>query len=121
MKESGLKPNQPNHNKKVSSALERWFLCSGNSGNKQKVSLDISFAVELKVFLKKILGFLLEKQTNKSLTAWSHHSSAQSASFAVHHYSSVLLGPNLTLTPLPPRRTTTTIATTGQTDTKDII
>jgi hypothetical protein len=50
MKESGLKPNQPNHNKKVSSALERWLLCIGNNGNKQKVALDISFAVELKVF-----------------------------------------------------------------------
>jgi hypothetical protein len=49
-KEPGLKPNQPNHNKKVSSTLEPWLLCSGNSGDKQRVAPDLSFVVKLKVF-----------------------------------------------------------------------
>jgi len=31
-------------------ALERWLLCSGSSGDKQRVAADLSFAVELKVF-----------------------------------------------------------------------
>jgi hypothetical protein len=53
-KEPRLKPNQLNHNKKVLNALERWFLCSGNSGDKQIVVSDLSFVVELKVFFKKI-------------------------------------------------------------------
>ncbi len=40
-------------------ALERWLLCSGSSGDKQRVAADLSFAVELKVFFL-CFGFLLE-------------------------------------------------------------
>jgi hypothetical protein len=41
-------------------ALEQWLLCSGISGDKQSVALDLSFVMELKVFLIFFLGFLLE-------------------------------------------------------------
>jgi hypothetical protein len=99
----------------VPSVLERWLLCTGNSDDKQRLAPDLSFAVELKVFFLKN-PWLSTGQTNKSLTACMEPSlerslppsCAQSASSAVHHCSSVLLGPNLTLTPLPPRRTTAT-------------
>ncbi len=39
-------------------AFERWLLCNGSSGDKQKVAADLCFDVELKVFF--FLGFLLE-------------------------------------------------------------
>jgi hypothetical protein len=35
-------------------ALEQWLLCSGNNSDKQRVAPDLSFAMELKVFLKNI-------------------------------------------------------------------
>jgi len=34
----------------IKGALERWHLCSGSSDDKQRVAVDLSFAVELKVF-----------------------------------------------------------------------
>ncbi len=65
-KEPGLKPNHPNHSKKVPNALKRWLLCSGNNGDKQIVTPDLSFAVEFKVFLLKN-PWLSTRQTNKQI------------------------------------------------------